>query len=524
MPGAVVQVVARGNQDAYLTSKPQVTQWKAVFKRTTIFGVESIEQVFNGQADFGKRACCTLQRQGDLVAGMFVRMVLPALASGQAWCPRVGHAVIKTVELHVGGTKLESHTGDWLNVLYELQRNVNKEEAYNKMIGNTDELTTVRGGTPQAVLWIPLQFSNCRHNGLAIPYVALQYHDIRVEVEFNELRKLVCGPNAATAQGSMVGCSLYCDYVFLGQYERTKFAEASHEYLIEQVQYNNGESVNSQSQKFRVDFNHPTKALNINIQQTKYTSGQKFMAWVPNDFHAQRVLATKRMALAFGTLGDNGFYVGHTSIADAGLKAAITAARVCAPDVSGDPETDADALIVAGELLDDRYTSMTVPELLALVGSTVAAARPGYGDGAASKDCVVYDYTNYGLFLNRTVNPVNQVLIQLNNTDRLSKRESMYFSTVQHWQSYEASGAPGLISYSFAIKALQHQPQGTCNMSRIDNANVSLEFITSTALYVIDQWLSVSVSPYTSAICNIYGPCYNVFRIIGGMGGTGFAN
>jgi len=524
MAGGYVSVVARGTQDAYLTSKPQVTNWKAVYKRTTIFATESIEQVFSGSADFGKKATCTFQRQGDLIDKIYVRAVLPVLGEGQCWCPRVGHAMIKNVVLMVGGTVLDTQCGDWMNVEYELSRDLNKAESYERMIGDTAELTVPSGGTPQTTLWIPLRFSNCKEHGLALPFIALQYHDIRVEVEFQPLSKLVCGRNAASATGSLVSCSIYADFVFLGQVERKKFAEATHEYLIEQVQHNGGESVTSQSQKFRVDFNHPCKDFNINVQQTKYISGQKFMAWNPKDVEAMRILATKRIASAWGDLSTNGFFVGG-SVADAGLRQAITDAKVGGLDVSGATDiNDPDMLVVAGAPLDDRYISMTVHELRALVGSAVDADRPGSGFASASHDVVVNDWTNYGIFLNKRVSPVSQVLIQLNNSDRLSKRESMYFDCVQPWQCYRSAPTAGLLAYSFALDPIAHQPGGTTNMSRIDNAAIHIEFVTRTNVLVNGSWADIEVRPYASAICNIYSKNYNIFRCIGGMGGMGFAN
>lgn len=523
MSGGIIQVVARGTQDAYLSTKPQITHWKAVYRRHTIFATESIEQVFNGNGDFNKKVVCNIQRNGDLITKMYLRVKLPALAAGQCWCPRVGHAMIKNLELNVGGTAVEKQTGDWLNIQYELAREFAHDRGYDEMIGNTEALTVPAQGTAEATLYIPLQFFCCRHDGLAIPLIATQYHDTRVEVDFNPLSQLVCGPNAASATGSMGGCSLFVDYVYLGSVERKKFAQASHEYLIEQVQYSGGEGVTGAQQKFRLDFNHPCKALHVNVQQDKYTTGKKFMAWNPKDWNATKVLATKRMALAWGDLSDSGLYVGDSAMTSQVLADAITAAKVAATDISNGQAyaTDVDSLMVLGDLLDDRYVSMTVAELDVLAAG---ASRNTSGDGAAAEDCVVYDWSNYGVFLNGRVNPVKEMLVQLNGSERLSKRDGMYFNYVQSRQCYRVTPCDGLNTLSFALDPVAHQPSGSCNMSRIDNASVHIDFITHAVCKVNGKHQDVAVTVHNAAKCNIYTPNYNVFRVMGGMAGMGFSN
>ena len=527
MPGGLIQVIARGTQDAYLSVKPQVTNWKAVYRRHTIFATESIEQVFNGTGDFNKKVVCNIQRNGDLITKMYLRVKLPALGAGQCWCPRVGHAMIKNLELNVGGTAVEKQTGDWLNVVHELYRDFAHDRGINEMIGNTEALTVPGEGTLETTLYVPLKFFCCNHDGLAIPLIATQYHDTRVEVEFNPLSQLVCGPNASTATGSMGGCSLFVDYVYLGAVERKKFAQASHEYLIAQVQYAGGESVTSQSQKFRLDFNHPCKAINVNVQQDKFTTGQKFMAWNPTDWNQTKVDATKRICMAWGAVGTSGLYEAISGVG-ATMSAAITAAKVAAPDISsGDAAPlDKDGLMILGHLMSDDMISRTVSELTtgALYGNTSTRSTVSSSDALAASDVTVNDWTNYGVFLNGKVNPVKELLVQLNGSERLSKRDGLYFNMVQSYQCYKVTPCDGLNSISFALNPTAHQPSGSCNMSRIDNASIHIDFITQANVQVAGATTAVTVTPYNAAKCNIYSPNYNVFRVMGGMAGLGFSN
>lgn len=520
MPGGLLQVIARGSQDAYLTSKAQITNWKIVYRRHTIFATESIEQVFNGTGDFGKTAICNIQRNGDLITKMYLRIKLPALSAGVCWCPRVGHALIKRLELNVGGTTVEKQTGDWLNIQYELARDFAHDRGYDEMIGNTEALTVPGQGTPIATLYIPLQFFCCRHDGLAIPLIATQYHDTRVEVEFNPLAQLLCGANASTQSSvSMLSCSLFVDYVFLGAVERKKFAQASHEYLIEQVQTAGTESVNSQSQKFRLDFNHPCKAIHVNVQQNKYINGSKFLAYNPKDWNATKLNATRRLCLAYGDLSTNtNLYEPKTGLGTE-LAAAITAARVTVADNSANSVLDVDNLVVLGHLIGDHLVSTPVSSL-----SVGTATRETAGDASVDLDVQVYDWSNYGVFLNRSVNPVSEMLIQLNGTDRLTKRDGAYFNYVQSYQCYRNTPTDGLNTLSFALNPVAHQPSGTCNMSRIDNASVHLDFITQAYVNVAGVPTLTTVSVSSAAKCNIYSPNYNVFRVMGGMAGLGYSN
>jgi hypothetical protein len=525
MAGGLMQLVAYGAQDVYLTGNPQITFWKVVYRRHTNFAVESIEQVFNGTGDFGKKVVCQIQRNGDLITKMFLRVVLPALGAGLSWTPKVGHAMIKTAELNIGGTPIDKHYGDWMNVWYELARKFAHDRGYDIMIGNTRELTVSSVGTPQATLYVPLYFFCCRNDGLALPLIATQYHDTRIEIEFQPVNQLLCQVSGvgASTNVSMVSCSLFVDYVYLDSEERKKFAQASHEYLIEQVQFTGAESVTSKNAKFRLSYNHPCKALYWNIQQNKFlnTNGTNtFLAWNPRDWDATRVLATKRAALKWGTLA-NGVY-SVTADATNAWRVALNSANVVGPDVSAGSVNagDVENLAILGTPLPDWFVSATVAEIHAGLGVSKVSA----GDGADILDIVVRQWDNYGVFLNRTVNPVDQVLLQLNGQDRFSKRDGNYFNYVMPWSCHSNTPCDGLNMFSFALNPEDHQPSGTCNMSRIDNATLNIDFISTVSYSTASAVANWNVSVASDAKCNIYATNYNVLRIMSGMGGLAYSN
>jgi hypothetical protein len=527
MTGGLMQIIAFGTQDMFLIGKPQITHWKIVHRRHTNFATESFEQVFNGTGDFGKKVVCQIQRNGDLISKMYLRVVLPALGDGYCWTSRVGHAMIKSAEFNVGGTTLDKHYGDWMNVWYEVARNFAQDAGYDKMIGNTPELTTPGAGTPSVTLYVPLYFSPCVNDGLAFPLIATQYHDSRVEIEFETLQNLICGVNAATAPSgvSMGSCSLYVDFVFLENEERMKFAQASHEYLIQQVQYANAESVTSQSSKFRLQFNHPCQAMYWNTRQNKYTDGKKFLAYNPSDWAACAELATKRAALAWCEAG-TGATAADLSVVSGvtgALATALAAARPTLIDLSSaNVASDAQGVALLGPALPIDLISRTVEDLTATFAS--AATRAASGDGAAAADVVVRQHDNYGVFLDKSVNPVGNALIQLNGQARVSKRDGMYYSVVQPWQTHSVAPCDGLNMYAFALHPEDHQPSGACNMSRIDNATLSIEYIQSVDVMTAAGVVATSVNVSNDAKCHIYVRNYNVSRIMGGMFGLAFSN
>ena len=147
MGGGLMQLVAYGAQDVFLTGNPQITFFKIVYRRHTNFALESIEQTFTGTADFGRKVSCTVARSGDLITKMYLRVSFDeyvASAGKWGWVSRLGHALVKEVELEIGGTRIDKQYGDWLNVWYELARNFAQDRGYDKLIGNTPEMGRMR--------------------------------------------------------------------------------------------------------------------------------------------------------------------------------------------------------------------------------------------------------------------------------------------------------------------------------------------------------------------------------------------
>ena len=295
--------------------------FKVVYRRHTNFASESIEQTFTGSPTFGNRVQVQLTRNADVVTKMYLRAVLGAGVSSSkwAWVSNVGHALINNVYLEIGGTQIDKQYGDWLNIWYELTHKTGHEAGYARMVGNVSANTDLALSHAQYSLNVPLQFFHCRHDGLGLPLIALQYHEVRVTFEFNTLSSLIVntygtGTAISWTTQPTLSASLWVDYVYLDQEERKRFAQATHEYLIEQVQFPSAESINSVSTRTRLSFNHPCKFLVWAIQLGRYTSGYRFLAYHATDANAVRLEATKRFILGWakvtsGTIIMSGDYV-----------------------------------------------------------------------------------------------------------------------------------------------------------------------------------------------------------------------
>ena len=272
-----MQLVAYGAQDIYLTGTPEITFFKSMHRRHTNFAMESIEQTFSGQADFGKKVTVTIARSGDLIHRIYLQVELPEIQptiSGR-WTDDVGHHLIKYVELDIGGQRLDKHYGVWLQIWSALTVPASMQATYNKMVGKTKQLcdfsTNVK---PRKTLYVPLQFYFCRNAGQSLPLIALQYHEVKINIEFRPIEQLWISADGvlddAVCRQNLNDCSLWVDYIYLDTDERRRFAQTSHEYLIEQLQTSGEESINNTSNKIRLNFNHPCKELIWVVQKDSH--------------------------------------------------------------------------------------------------------------------------------------------------------------------------------------------------------------------------------------------------------------
>jgi hypothetical protein len=292
--GGLLQLVAQGKQDVFLTGNPQLTFFKMVYRRHTNFAIESQAMYFDGTPNFGQRVTCLIPRRGDLLGRVYLDVTLPRIVdqSGNpiSYTNAVGFALIQEITFEVGEQQIDKQTGEWMEVWTQLSTPASQRQALNEMVGRVEPYTPpnlVPGlNSPGIRLQIPLQFYFCRNPGLYLPLLALQYSPIRINITLAPLNTLLYIPQSSntlcTVQPdctkSIVSMMLWGDYVYLDTEERRTFVSASHEYLIEQVQYTPPYAITNKqtTASIDVDFNHPIKEFIILCQRDEMINRNEY--------------------------------------------------------------------------------------------------------------------------------------------------------------------------------------------------------------------------------------------------------
>ena len=420
MAGGLMQLVAYGAQDVYLTGNPEVTFFQAKYKRHTNFAMENIEQTVNGTAANSGRVSVTVARNGDLVGDMYIQLESDEATTqteAAADCNWVAERAINNVELSIGGQRIDKHYQKWWRMYSELYLDESKKATWGKM-------TTAGDGK---TVYLPLIFFFNRNPGLYLPLIALQYHEVRMDFDL--------ASNFTTYLNASV-FKVWANYVYLDTEERRRFAQKGHEYLIEQVQHTGTDTVTADggTKQVRLSYNHPVKEL----------------VWCFSN-----------------TQTNNGMWNFTTASTDLNIK------------------------------LDSNQNSLEGSNCFI---STAQSGTPMVKVGAIGGSSI---------FTEEAVGPLNTFKLILNGQDRFKEQAGKYFNQVQPFNHHTGCPYPGIYSYSFALKPEEHQPTGTCNFSRIDNAQVQV----------------VTAGTTNNAISmHMFATNYNVLRIQSGMGGLAFSN
>ena len=544
MGGGLMQLVAYGAQDIYLTGNPQITFFKVVYRRHTNFSIEAIQQVFNQNSEninTGGRKSLLISRNGDLVYKMWLECKLQCgenFFGGSPtyvnWTNNTGHALIEECSIKIGGQQMDKHSSRWLDIWNELTDHeesewlgLNKHSAKNAYLKSNSSLPLYNKNTLK--LYIPLQFWFNRNVGLALPLIALQYHEVNFKITY----------------GSSIGFTrspkVWIDYIYLDTDERRRFAQVSHEYLIEQVQR---DTFAGDKTTFNLKFNHPVKEL-IFVNDT---SGSTETGTTFGPIRCSENVINKEAATPYADADNTSMRLvlnGHDRFAKRKMKYFKTCQplqhHTRCPSVG---KRFTVSVIASVKDLADTTKGIplyyvTKPVRLisanyAIIVADSANKTMGLYSSDGGTDTDLFDTSSSAKLLTNTpsggavhgtngdfilVKPDNVVCIPAGKVIGLKSAATAV--TLEAVITMEFEELPlligGIISedvgniycYSFALKPEEHQPSGTCNFSRIDSAQL-----------IFDD------APGGSANCSlkVFAVNYNVLRIMSGMGGLAYSN
>jgi hypothetical protein len=465
MGGGFLQLAAYGAQDLYLTGNPQISYFIMVYKRYTNFAIENCRQYFTGQADFGKKVYCQIERIGDLMSQTFLVVNLPSLKpyftedKKYYWRNAIGHCLIDTVEIEIGGKIIDRHYGVWLQIWIELSLPAGKYSAYKKLVGFSDDKCYF-DFEDKFKAYIPLQFWFCRNIGLSLPLIALQNHEVRINVLFRNINELLvlkegdkeCGiVDINTNQINIESAYLYVDYIFLEDSERKKFAQRNHEYLIEQLQLDSSD-LYSGGRKNNQFFDFDSNDINLSDNLVECTSTNT------NTPDCATTLVEHKVELNFN----------HPVIE---LIWVIQ-------------NTD-------NLLLNDKNN---------FNGSQIL----NFG----IESCCKRNDTLLRLMEIERNHPMLNATFYIEGKERLEERDFKYFNIIQPYQRHRNVPLDWIYNYSFSLDPENTRPSGACNFSRIDSSH----FIFNLN------------SKITNPRLLMFARNYNILKIKAGMAGIAYSN
>lgn len=421
MPFGVSQLLYIGAQNIFITTQPEISYFKIIYKRHTNFSIDTVQEFFDGNIGYGQKIRCKLSKNGDLLHSLRMYFRLGSLNKisrknnlnpnalcnttkvknclctcsqclydkhddvlTYGYCNSIGHALLEYVEIWIGGQMIDRHYGEWLEIWSELTQTAEKKLGYNEMIGKKDPMSyTYDSFTENMELYIPFTFWFCRNVGLSLPVMAMIYHDVEIIIKLRNFDGCWVSnkKNSPRPCGTIDGC-LLADYIYLSAEERKKFYQESHIYLMEQVQQNELNNLDNNTGNMNIDlyFNHPVKELVWFVQRN---------------------------------------------------------------DVKGYPD---------GTYLEDpsypkgndhfNYTTSKIPRLLKISDS--------------------FSYAK----------------LILSGVDRTQYWPASYYRLLQNYDYHTRIPTSNCIyTYSFALKPEDYQPTGSCNMSMVDDAKLLIKLL-----------------------------------------------
>lgn len=509
MTGGILQLVAEGIHNVFLTKDPQITFFKVVYRRHTNFSMECIPQYFTHVPDFGKKVTCIISKAGDLVQHIILALQLPFIpkftdSSGNldnitkfAWVKKIGLALIKSIEIEIGGQIIDKHYGEWMNIVYELF----EQKKIDKMIGNVEELYDYSNGKKSYMLYIPLLFWFCKSNTMALPMVALQHNDVKINLELNEFSSCyTINPTHCISIYENITNFNENEYLIQSLGNTVNVAQYGHyDILTNNLYYRkiSRSSFQTIQNTSATTTNEIDALLNSPLNSKYFITGQKSEFNVMPLINSSEVVYTynklKNIHIGSGFLLVNYIYLDN----DERILFSQNKNDYLIEQVTAIPE----------KIIEGINRSIRI-DLNHPVKYIVWVLQQVYLRDSNNND--TFNFTDsYDINIGKNISEMSTLL--LNGHERISFRNSSYFNWIQPYECVNNVPSEGVNIYSFSMHPHKELPAGACNMTKIDNATL--------------QTRVRNIINFTNQVkIRIYGVNLNILRIVHGISGIVFSN
>ena len=513
MAGGLIQLTAYGAQNIYLIENPSITFFKKVYRKHSNFACENINVQFDKVPSFrGSQVSttCTIPRSGDLVRNIYLKMVIPSVTDSGSflWARNLGTEIIKTVKILVGGSLIDTLPEHWITIWNELTLNSSMKKNFNNLTGNIPEMHSYYGNKSSRTLYIPIPLFFFKDAGMALPLVALQYHELEIQFEFRNITEMYSGTPLETLD--ITDISLDVEYIFLDSIERNRFSKVDHQYLINTIQYTKFSNID-QNAILELKFNHPVKELIFVLQKDDITTHQSNFTDTLDEENGSHILVNGNLQVngydRFETVDFNHFggiqlLEHHTNFPI--IEYCDTEIMTFDLSVNGNNDKyvsipyNMDLIGIQGRIngaIDDDVDVNFLKNTTAISGSSLDFNN---GDTAnTSQTTIPTDNQNFTTtdYLHIDINSSNSADVTSTIILKFQKR------------THNVKEKKGIYVYSFGLKPEEYQPTGAMNFSMLNNVYLKLNHTQSTNIN-----------------CFVYALTHNIFRVMAGMGNKVFVN
>ena len=484
-------LVSVGKENIYLSAQPEITFFKIAYKRHTNYSIEPTPQYFKTIPDFGRKCTVTVAKNADLAGMIYLYVELPyiqlesttSINKQFAWVNKIGLALINFIEIEIGGSIIDRHYGDWLNIWHEITISIGHKNGYNKMIGNISTNTDFSQTKLMTKLYIPLSFWFCLDTGLALPLIALTHNDVKIHVDFNNIDKCyrISPSHFITVTNNF--CLFRVGEYFYQNYQNTK--------IIGEFIYFDPINYNLYYNQIKGKFIIPT-ILNDPIlaligEKTNFIINIKPNTVVVTD---EDYFKFNKPSLITSYLLINYIYLDNFER----FNFINNENEYLIPVIQTLPDQIIYSTNIAYKL------SLTNP-IKFLVWRIILSSNINLNDH--------FNYTTYPYTLLEE-NIINKNTIVINSINRINSNSPEIYTYLQKYKHKLNSIQNGIYFYSFALNPLELQPSGSLNFSKIDDAYLQIK-------------MNKIINYQNTAVCRAYGIQYNIFKTKNGIGGLQFS-